>query len=127
MTGGFYDDVNPSKPSDAVEISVEHYSELINGQQTGLVIISDKNGFPKLATIEEINPETNSEKRKKALNSLLQQYQLDIQTLNVAWLAAAVNDGVNETTKKAAVINQITLRKAQYSQDVAAVITQFPN
>lgn len=126
-TGGFYDDLNPSRPQDAVEISYELYSQLIAGQQTGLIITTDENGLPKLATSDEINPPTNADKRKKALNSLLQQYQSDIQTLNIAWLAAAVNDGVNETTKKTAVLTQINLRKTQYSQDVAAVIAQYPN
>lgn len=126
-TGGFYDDNHPSIPKDAVKITADLYESLMEGQRSGLFITADENGFPKLATAEEINPTTNAEKRKKALNLLLQKYQSDIQTLNVAWLAAAVNDGVNETTKKEAVIAQINLRKNTYAQDVSSVIEQYPN
>ncbi|HDS5360845.1 TPA: hypothetical protein QHT96_004515, partial [Enterobacter roggenkampii] len=53
-------------------------------------------------------------------------YQDDIEKLNRAWLAAAVNDGVNETTKKDAVLVQINARKSQYATDRAAIIAQYP-
>ncbi|WP_412530890.1 hypothetical protein [Enterobacter roggenkampii] len=53
-------------------------------------------------------------------------YQDDIEKLNRAWLAAAVNDGVNETAKKDVVLEQINTRKAQYATDRAAIIAQYP-
>lgn len=71
-------------------------------------------------------PPTNAELLKNALLLLSSVYQDDIERLNRAWLAAAVNDGVNETTKKDAVLAQINTRKTQYSSDRAAVIAQYP-
>lgn len=69
---------------------------------------------------------TNTELRKAEITALTTSYTADIQTLNIAWLAAAVNDGVNETNKKDAVISQINSRKAKYNQDVADVIAKYP-
>ncbi|MEH5889121.1 hypothetical protein [Enterobacter roggenkampii] len=71
-------------------------------------------------------PPTNAELRKSALLTLSLFYQDDIYKLNRAWLAAAVNDGVNETTKKDAVLAQINTRKTQYASDRAAIIAQYP-
>ncbi|HHK4130211.1 TPA: hypothetical protein ACQTWV_001867 [Enterobacter roggenkampii] len=71
-------------------------------------------------------PPTNAELRKNALSTLSSVYQDDIEKLNRAWLAAAVNDGVNETTKKDAVLAQINTRKTQYASDRAAIIAQYP-
>ncbi|OIR49556.1 hypothetical protein [Enterobacter sp. FB] len=74
----------------------------------------------------EPQPPTNAELRKQALSALSITYQQDIESLNRAWLAAAVNDGVNETTKKDAVLAQINTRKTQYASDRAAIIAQYP-
>jgi hypothetical protein len=63
---------------------------------------------------------------EKQLSMLSNTYQDDIEKLNRAWLAAAVNDGVNETTKKDAVLVQINARKSQYATDRAAIIAQYP-
>ncbi|ELW9297058.1 hypothetical protein SIO53_004531 [Enterobacter roggenkampii] len=71
-------------------------------------------------------PPTNAELRKSDLLTLSSVYQDDIEKLNRAWLAAAVNDGVNETTKKDAVLAQINTRKTQYASDRAAIIAQYP-
>ncbi|HHE7833173.1 TPA: tail fiber assembly protein [Enterobacter asburiae] len=68
----------------------------------------------------------NSDLRKAALTELSNTYQDDIEKLNRAWLAAAVNDGVNETAKKDLVLAQINTRKTQYSNDRAAIIAQYP-
>ncbi|MCR6183401.1 hypothetical protein NU286_08615 [Escherichia coli] len=77
--------------------------------------------------IPPIVPEpTNAEKRKKALSELGDAYQYDITKLNTSWLAAAVSDGINETTKKDAVIAQINERKEKYVQDRASIIAQYP-
>lgn len=73
------------------------------------------------------NPDlTNEEKRKKALLILSIDYKKDITELNTAWLSAAVSDGVNETSKKDAVIAQINERKTKYSTYRAAIIAQYP-
>ncbi|EMM7532422.1 MULTISPECIES: hypothetical protein [Citrobacter] len=47
-------------------------------------------------------------------------------TMNIEWLAAAVNDGVNETAKKDVVIAQIHDRKTKYAADRATIIAQYP-
>lgn len=83
----------------------------------------DSNGNPSWV---DTPPPANSELRKSLLASLSNTYQDDIEKLNRAWLAAAVNDGVNETTKKDAVLAQINTRKTQYSTDRAAIIAQYP-
>ncbi len=68
----------------------------------------------------------NSELLKIALQNLTTQYQADIESLNRAWLAAAVDDGTTESAKKSAVVSQIAARKTQYSSDRAEVIAQYP-
>ena len=69
----------------------------------------------------------NSALRKIALATLSSVYQDDIEKLNRAWLAAAVNDGVNETAKKDVVLTQINARKTQYASDRAEIIAQYPD
>ena len=68
----------------------------------------------------------NSQLLKEALTSLSLKYQTDIEVLNRAWLSAAVNDGVNETSKKDAVLTQITARKATYATERAEIIATYP-
>ena len=50
QTGGFYDAAfhGDSIPDDAVEITAELHSELMEGQSQGQIITPDKNGFPVL-------------------------------------------------------------------------------
>lgn len=45
-TNGFYTSDHPTIPSDAVEITIDVHRELINGQTTGKIIVSDDTGFP---------------------------------------------------------------------------------
>ena len=49
-THGFYDTAihGDNIPADAVEISAEEHSALINGQSQGKRIVADENGFPML-------------------------------------------------------------------------------
>lgn len=50
-TGGFYDDsihVENQIPSDAVEITVEEWQSLLDGQSSGQIISADANGKPVL-------------------------------------------------------------------------------
>ncbi|WP_410376818.1 tail assembly chaperone [Enterobacter sp. CPE_E423] len=89
------------------------------GKQLGVV-----NGMP--AWVEKPLP-PNSELRKAALTSLSKIYQDDIFNLNMAWVAAGVNDGVNEIAKKDVVLAQINNRKTQYAIDRAAIIAQYPD
>lgn len=90
-----------------------------DGKMLGVV-----DGMP--AWIDKLAP-PNSELRKSALSALSSTYQDDIEKLNRAWLAAAVEDGVNETAKKDAVLAQKNARKTQYASDRAAIIAQYPD
>jgi len=89
----------------------------------GKTLGEDEEGMPVWVDIPQ---PPNSELRKAALTELSGTYQDDIEKLNRAWLAAAVNDGVNETTKKDLVLAQINARKTQYANDRAAIIAQYP-
>ncbi|HDT5075900.1 TPA: tail assembly chaperone [Enterobacter asburiae] len=108
-------------PSDALPVTNETYLEFLSppeGKMRGAL-----NGLPVWV---DIPTPPNSELRKAALSTLSNTYQDDIEKLNRAWLAAAVNDGVNETAKKDVVLAQINARKTQYASDRAAIIAQYP-
>lgn len=108
-------------PSDALPVTNETYLESLSppeGKMRGAL-----NGLPVWV---DIPTPPNSELRKAALSTLSNTYQDDIEKLNRAWLAAAVNDGVNETAKKDVVLAQINARKTQYASDRAAIIAQYP-
>ncbi|ELP5719706.1 tail fiber assembly protein [Enterobacter asburiae] len=117
-----YEEAN-SWPTDGVEVSDEEFSEYTGVPPQGKMRGSTPEGMP---TWIDIPPRPNSELRKAALALLSNKYQDDIEVLNRAWLAAAVNDGVNETAKKDVVLAQINTRKTQYANDRAAVIAQYP-
>lgn len=108
---------------DSVEITDELWQEMMTAQAAGRKIIAGADGMPVLA---DIPVPSNAELLKAALAELSTEYQADIEILNRAWLAAAVNDGVNETTKKDAVLVQINTRKTKYATDRAAAIAQYP-
>lgn len=107
----------------------DHRGETVYNTETGeKLIITDIGPYPEgTSTTKPSEPEpSNDEKRRIALLSISNEYQSDITKLNIAWLAAAVSDGVNESAKKDAVIAQINERKAKYAQDRASVIAQYP-
>lgn len=110
-------------PADAVDVSDDVWKEYSSEPPAGKVRASDSSGMP--VWIDKPAP-PNSELRKAALAELSNIYQDDIEKLNRAWLAAAVNDGVNETAKKDVVLAQINTRKTQYANDRAAIIAQYP-
>ncbi|HFS8941511.1 TPA: hypothetical protein ACH1TP_002032 [Enterobacter roggenkampii] len=112
-------DISELKP---IEDSVffEYSSPPPEGKERG----SDDGGMPMWV---DAPPIPNSTLRKDALAALSRVYQDDIEKLNRAWLAAAVNDGVNETAKKDIVLAQINARKEQYANDRAAIIAQYPD
>lgn len=110
-------------PADAVDVSDDVWKEFSSEPPAGKVRAHDSSGLP--VWIDKPAP-PNSELRKAALSALSNTYQDDIEKLNRAWLAAAVNDGVNETAKKDVVLAQINTRKTQYANDRAAIIAQYP-
>lgn len=110
-------------PSDGIEISEEDAIAFSGKNEPPGKMLDYING--SLSWVDR-PAKPNSELLKIALASLSSSYQEDIEKLNRAWLAAAVNDGVNETSKKDAVLAQINTRKNQYASDKAAVIAQYP-
>ena len=56
-TGGFYaPDINPTMPTDAVEITEEYYQSLLEGQANGQQIVADAQGYPILITPVPVPP-----------------------------------------------------------------------
>lgn len=122
--GGFYDsEINGDNiPNDAVEITTDLWEELLSDQSQGKIITGDESGHP--ISINRPGP-GNDELMKIELTNLSAEYQEDIKNLNIAWLAAAVSDGVGEEIKKTAVINQIELRRSKYTADRAEIIAKY--
>ncbi len=121
----FYEDYQKAGtwPADGIEISDEDATLFSGNNEPAGKMLGYQNG--SLIWIDRPAP-PSGELRKNALTALSSSYQDDIEKLNRAWLAAAVNDGVNETTKKDAVLAQINTRKTQYASDRAAIIAQYP-
>lgn len=70
QTRGFYNtNINKVIPEDAVEVSEQVYNELLDGQQMGVTIVADENGYPVL---QEPQAPTAEENKKTAI-SLLQK------------------------------------------------------
>lgn len=113
-----------SWPDDGVDVTKEVFLEFAGIPPTGKERGVGEDGMPVWV---DIPPTPNSVLRKVALATLSSVYQDDIEKLNRAWLAAAVNDGVNETAKKDVVLAQINTRKTQYASDRAAIIAQYPD
>lgn len=111
-------------PSDAVLLTEEETAEYWMVTPPEGKKLDAVNGRPAWV---DIPPTPNSVLRKASLATLSTVYQDDIEKLNRAWLAAAVNDGVNETAKKDVVLAQIATRKTQYASDRAAIIAQYPD
>lgn len=110
-------------PSDGIEVDDSVFEEFYIAPP-GKIRVGGDDGLPVWA---DIPTPPNSELRKAALAALSSTYQDDIEKLNRAWLAAAVNDGVNETAKKDVVLAQINTRKTQYATERAEIIAQYPD
>ncbi len=109
-------------PPDAVMVSAEVYNEFTSEPPPGKMRGGDDNGTPAWI---DIPVRHNSELLKAELATLSSTYQDDIEKLNRAWLSAAVSDGVNESAKKDAVLEQINKRKIQYANDRASIIARY--
>lgn len=71
-TGGFYSRElhGDNIPEDAVEITAEKHMELINGQSSGKVIVSDSKGRPVLQELKISEEETREEANRLARHYL---------------------------------------------------------
>lgn len=113
------------KLADVVDVTYDAYLEFIEDRTLqGKVRIAGDDGLPAWGGIP---PKPNYELRRAALARLSSIYQGDIEKLNLAWLASAVSDGINETTKKDSVLAQINARKEKYTSDKTAIISQYPD
>ena len=69
-TSGFYNtDVNPTMPTDVVEITEEYYQSLLQGQSEGLQIVADAQGYPVLIT--PVPPPPTAAQNKATASKLL--------------------------------------------------------
>lgn len=111
-TGGFYNRQihGQNIPSDAVEISEEHYSLLILGQSQGKVIVPDQDGMPTLA-----DPVITYQ---QALSELNAAYQREVDDFNRAFATAYLADGPTQESKQAVIRAQYLARKASHAVDV---------
>ena len=82
----------------------------------------DDNGMPVWIDVPQ---PSNAEKKKQELLDLSSKYKADILELNAAWLAAAVNDGENEISKKNMVISEIAERKSKYASERADIVSKY--
>jgi hypothetical protein len=109
--------------SDSKEVSGELFQEFIvqppPGKQRGV----GPDGMPAWV---DLPPRPNDELLHDELQKISDQYKLDINELNQAYLAAIVSDGPGEVAKQAAVRSAIDERKAQYVADKAAAREKYP-
>lgn len=98
---GFYpDDIKFNNlPDDLIEISVDYWQELLNGQNGKKEISSDKNGYPVLvdvapATVEQLKVIASREKERL----------MALATVAIAPLQYAVDAGKATTEEAAALI-----------------------
>jgi len=72
-----------------------------------------------------IPSKTNAQLKTEELSLLTAEFQANKHTLNVAWLAAAVADGINEVERKDQVTADIEELQLQYAADVAAIKAKY--
>lgn len=106
---------------DAVE-ATESMMEFYGAAPVGKIRGVGPEGMP---TWKDIPQPSDDEKKRRELLDLSNEYKSDIQELNAAWLAAAVNDGENEISKKDIVFAEITDRKARYASERADIISKY--
>lgn len=83
-TGGFYDpDIHGEQiPKDAVEITDQEYTALIEGQSSGKIIIADESGKPILA---DVPPPSEDDLLKTAKATRALAYQAESDPIFFKW------------------------------------------
>lgn len=105
-TNGFYDPaINDIIPDDAVEISLENWQDLIEGQSSGKIIKADDKGYPYL----EDPPAPTKDQTVSILSSAIQQ---SLNTSATTW-------GYDNIVSGCSYANSTN---AQYAADAAALI-----
>lgn len=110
-------------PEDTVLVTQEVRDEFNSQPPEGKVLSSGVDGHPVWADAPAIPNEVLLHNELEKISSL---YEVDINELNQAYLAAIVSDGPNETIKQTAVRTAITDRKSQYVADKAAARQKYP-
>lgn len=82
----------------------------------GCVPVSESTAIPS---------KTKAQLKSAELSVLTAEFQANKHTLNVAWLAAAVADGINEVERKDQVTADIEELQLQYAADVAAIKAKY--
>ena len=105
-TNGFYDpEINSSLPDDAVEISLEEWETLLNGQANGKLIKADSKGRPYLADPDPLN-------KDQTITYLSSAIQQSLNTGSTTW-------GYDNIVSGCSYANSTN---AQYAADAAALI-----
>lgn len=119
ITRGFYSpSVHGSNiPADAVAISQELYELLLDGQGQGKEIIADDDGNPVIA-----DRVLTYQQELAAINT---GWQSKVDGYNKAFALAALSDGPNEESKKAAIRAAYETDKQQNTADRAALKAKY--
>lgn len=112
-----------SWPGHGVDVSQDVFSEFTSQPPFGKRVGSGEDGYPCWV---DIPARPNDQLLHDELQVISNQYKLDINELNQAYLAATVSDGPGEVAKQAAVRSAIDERKAQYVADKAAARDKYP-
>lgn len=96
--------------------------EINEGVQCGIGWVYENGNFRNPGA----NPEpTNQEMYNSELKSMATVYNSDIMTLSDQYAKAALIDGVNEDTKKAAIYAEYQARKVRYQADLADLKVKY--
>lgn len=110
---------------DIISVEDSIFNEYSSSPPEGKVRTSGSDGMPAWGDIYH-EPLTNSQLLSSALSNLATAYKSDSYDLNMAYVAAIVNDGSSEAGKVTSVRSQITARKAQYISDIASAKALYP-
>lgn len=73
-------------------------------------------------TFSSTQPEPVALPKAARINSLQDQYEIDRDRLNRAWLSAIIADGEQETARKAIISTQMTELQNKLQADIAAIL-----
>lgn len=110
-------------PGDLVDVIDSVFIEFIGEAPAGKRRAGGPDGHPAWI---DFDPASSAQLLADAISSHAASYKKDAYDLNMAYVAALVNDGESEAGKVAAVRSELTARKAKYMFDIAAARAQYP-
>lgn len=106
-----------------IEISDEQYAEALDGMMEGKVVSID-GGFsvaePAIPEPEEPAPLSKEER----IDALQATYEIALEKLNKAWLAALIADGVGEVTRQLEIKQQMADLDAKLEIDILTILME---